>query len=153
MNDRTGMQIILGADHRGFSLKNQIESWLISEGYTIIDVSNPVLDTNDDYPDIAFAVSDRVVATEGNVGILLCGSGGGVVIAANKVHGIRAAVGVTKADVIHNRDHNDINVLALASDFTSFDEAKILVVTFLKTPFDTSAPRFVRRLAKITARE
>jgi ribose 5-phosphate isomerase B len=147
------MMIILGADHRGFSLKGQLESWLIAQGSTIVDLSSPVADPQDDFPDIAFAVSDRVIATPGSVGILLCGSGGGVVIAANKVNGIRAAVGMKPADVVHNRDHNNINVLAIASDFTSFDEAKVLVDAFLKTPFDSSVPRFQRRLAKIAARE
>jgi len=147
------MEIILGADHRGFLLKDNVKEWLISEGNSVIDLSGNTHDPQDDFPDIAFGVSDKVAATPGAFGILFCGSGGGVAIAANKVHGIRAAVGVQPEDVIHNRDHNNINVLAIASDFTSFDEAKALIDVFLKTPFDASVPRFARRLAKISARE
>jgi ribose 5-phosphate isomerase B len=147
------MTLFIGSDHRGFSLKDTLKTWLMSEGHTVTDLSAGVIDSADDYPDIAFSVSDRVGATPGSFGILLCGSGGGVAIAANKVKGIRAAVGTHVADVVHNRDHNDINILAIASDFTSFDEAKPVIDAFLKTPFDISQPRFQRRLAKIAARE
>lgn len=147
------MVIFIGSDHRGFSLKNQIEPWLVNEGCTVTDLSNPVVDFGDDYPDIAFAVSDRVAQTPQSIGILLCGSGGGVAIAANKVKGIRAAVAMKPADVIHNRNHNNINILTIAADFTSFDEAIELISAFIKTPFDASVPRFQRRLDKISARE
>jgi ribose 5-phosphate isomerase B len=147
------MTIFIGADHRGFSLKNQIIPWLTHDGVRIVDLSSTTVDFQDDYPDIAFSVAGSVIATPESVGILLCGSGGGVALAANKVKGIRAAVGMQKADVIHNRDHNNINVLALASDFMSFDEAKNLITAFLETPFNTTEPRFQRRLAKISARE
>jgi ribose 5-phosphate isomerase B len=147
------MTLFIGSDHRGFPLKEQIKSWLIEQGHSLVDVSSPIIDPQDDYPDIAFLVSDRVAVSPESVGILLCGSGGGVAIAANKVKGIRAAVAMGREDVIHNRDHNNINVLALASDFTSFDDAKMFIEAFLDTPFDTSVLRFQRRLAKISARE
>jgi ribose 5-phosphate isomerase B len=147
------MVISIGADHRGFALKEKLKQWLLSEGHDVTDVTAHAPDPGDDYPDIAFAVSDFVIQTPGSVGIILCGSGGGVVIAANKVKGIRAAVAMQPEDVFHNRDHNDINVLAIASDFTSLEDAKHSVDVFLKTPFDTTAPRFRRRLTKILARE
>lgn len=147
------MTVYIGADHRGFSLKDQIKGWLLSNNHGVIDCSKEAIDMDDDYPDIAFSVADHVSKNTESFGILLCGSGGGVVIAANKVNGIRAAVGVSKDDVVHNRDHNNINILAIASDFTSYEEAKGLVSAFLDTPFNASIPRFSRRLAKISARE
>jgi len=146
------MQVFIGADHRGFSLKQHLLSWLPTQGYSVVDCGNAVYDHDDDFPDFAFAVADRVIADEGSLGIVICGSAGGVVIAANKVRGIRAVMGNTVDDVVHNRKHNDINVMALASDFTTEHEAEILVTSYLTTPYEPQE-RFIRRLQKIEARE
>lgn len=149
------MDIFIGADHRGFPLKEILKTWLTSLDHTVIDCGNTVYDKEDDYPDFAFAVADAVATSDSKkprVGIVLCGSAGGVVIAANKVKGIRCAWGVTKDDVLHNRSHNNTNVLALAADVTEEKTAEALITTFLETPFGKES-RCIRRLDKISSRE
>jgi ribose 5-phosphate isomerase B len=146
------MTIYIGADHRGFSLKEELKPWLNAQGYSVTDCGNAKLDPNDDFPDFAFAVADSVVKDRGSLGIVICGSGGGVTIAANRVKGVRCAQGVSAVDVIHNRQHNDMNVLAIGSDITLIETAKIMVKSFLETPFGNS-DRYIRRINKIKARE
>lgn len=146
------MTIYVGADHRGFHLKEKLIVWLRSEGNDALDCGDTQYDPDDDFPDFSFAVSDRVASDPGSRGILICGSGGGVTIAANKVKGIRCATAVHVADVKHNRESNDINVLSLSADFTDFDEAKELVKAFLLVEFEAQ-DRHVRRLNKIAARD
>ncbi len=146
------MKIFIGADHRGFALKEKLKPWLQSLGHDVLDCGNTVLDPHDDYPDFTFKVADAVVANPGSLGIVMCGSGGGVVIAANKVSGIRAVLGDSVPDTKHNRDHNDVNVLSLTADFTNEEQSKELVKVFLDTPF-AAEERMVRRLRKIEERE
>jgi len=146
------MTIYIGADHRGFHLKDKLAQWLQEEGHDVIDCGNNVYDPNDDFPDFSFAVADKVAADPGSRGIVICGSGGGVTIAANKVHGIRSTTAVHVADVKHNRQSNDINVLSLSADFTDFDEAKELVKAFLLVEFE-AGERHNRRLNKISERD
>lgn len=146
------MKVYLGADHGGFELKNKLSAWLVQQKYDVVDCGNTKLEPTDDFPDFAFAVADRVAADPEGRGILLCRSAGGVMIAANKVKGVRAVVGVNPTDVVHNRDHNDVNVLAIAGDYTSEGEAKQLITVFLTTPW-AGAERMARRLDKIKARE
>jgi ribose 5-phosphate isomerase B len=146
------MRVYCGADHGGFSLKRKLIEWLKTQGYDAVDCGNTKLDPIDDFPDFAFAVADRVAAEPESRGIVLCRSAGGMMIAANKVKGVRCVVGVNPTDVVHNRDHNDINMLAIAGDYTSEGEAKELIKIFLITPWG-GVPRLVRRLGKITARE
>jgi ribose 5-phosphate isomerase B len=146
------MRVYLGADHGGYSLKKALLPWLETLGYTAVDCGNTKLDSTDDFPDFAFAVADRVAADPGSRGIVLCRSAGGVTIAANKVKGIRCVQGVNPTDVIHNCDHNNINMLSIAGDYTSEGEAKELIKIFLTTPW-FGAERFVRRLGKMKARE
>jgi ribose 5-phosphate isomerase B len=121
-------------------------------GDEVVDCGNTKLDPVDDFPDYAFAVADKVATNKNSLGIVICGSAGGVTIAANKVKSIRCAEGIKPEDVSHNRLHNNINVLALASDFLSFAEASRLVQLFLTTEF-VPEERFVRRIGKITQRE
>lgn len=146
------MHVYIGADHRGFALKEKLKTWLSGQGFDVTDCGNTILDETDDYPDIAFAVADGVAAEPGSLGVILCGSGGGVTFAANKVRGIRAGQGINPEDVAHNRDHNDMNILTLGSDFVTEEEARTMIRAFLTTPYG-KADRFVRRLAKISARE
>lgn len=146
------MKLYIGADHRGFVLKEQLKTWLVSEGYDVTDCGALSLDPEDDFPDMSFAVADSVAKTLDSLGIVICGSAGGVTIAANKVKGIRAVAALAVADVIHNRKHDDANVLAIASDFAEVSDAKAWVHAFLTTPY-TAEPRFQRRLDKIAARE
>lgn len=146
------MKVYIGADHRGFHLKEALEPWLVSEGYEVIDCGNEMYDKGDDFPDFSFAVADNVASDKGSFGVIICGSGGGAMIAANKVAGIRATMGVAVGEVIHNREHNNINVLSLGADHTTALIAKKLIKAFLSTPFQTEE-RFVRRLKKIEVRE
>ncbi len=146
------MTIYIGADHRGFHLKEKLTVWLREQGHDVIDCGNLQYDVDDDFPDYSFAVADKVMVDSGSRGIVICGSGGGVTIAANKVKGIRCATAVHVADVKHNRQNNDMNVIALSSDFTDFDEAKELLTAFVKTDFEAE-DRCVRRLNKIAQRD
>ena len=146
------MTIYIGADHRGYHLKEKIVVWLREEGNEVQDCGDTEYDENDDFPDFSFAVADKVVHDSGSRGIVICGSGGGVTIAANKVKGIRCTAAVHVADVKHNRMSNDINVLSLSADFTDFDEAKELVNAFLLVEFE-AVERHNRRLNKIAQRD
>jgi ribose 5-phosphate isomerase B len=146
------MTIYIGADHRGFHLKEKLVLWLREHGHDVFDCGNTQHDPYDDFPDYSFAVADKVVADPGSRGIVICGSGGGVTIAANKVVGIRCTTAVHVADVKHNRQADDINVLALSSDYTDFDEAKELVDAFIRVEFEAS-DKHNRRLNKISQRD
>ena len=146
------MKIYIGADHRGFPVKEKLKEWLTKRGDEVVDCGNTKLDPEDDYPDFVFAVADRVVADPTSRGIIVCGSGGGVVFAANKVRGIRCVPANDLEDVIHNRNHNDVNVLGVGSDHTVWNDIITMVKAFLETPFK-SEERFLRRLNKIKARE
>src|SRR3989344_610227 len=146
------MTIYIGADHRGFHLKEKLKEWLMTKGQDIIDCGNTIYDPDDDYPDFSIAVAEKVSADAGSRGLVICGSGGGVTIAANKVKGIRCTTAVHVADVKHNRESNDVNILSLSADFTDFDEAKELVRAFLYTEFG-GEERCVRRLNKIASRD
>ncbi|MCL5292951.1 MAG: RpiB/LacA/LacB family sugar-phosphate isomerase [Actinobacteria bacterium] len=144
--------IFLGADHGGFELKDKIKQHLDKLGVPYEDLgaysSEPV-----DYPDYAFAVADRVVAQGGQArGILACTTSVGVCMAANKVRGIRAAVGYGEAAVSRARNDEDANVICLAGQDADFDEALRMIDLFLGTPF-SNAERHVRRLGKISERE
>lgn len=156
------MTIFIGADHRGFATKELVKPWLFSLGHEVVDCGNTVFDTDDDFPDFAFAVAEHirepVMASENvdniarpglaRLGIVLCGSGGGVTVAANKVKNIRCVTALSEADVKHNREHNDANVLAIATDIFGEDEIKKMIEIFLGTKF-LSEERFLRRIGKI----
>lgn len=146
------MKLFVGADHRGFQLKEQLKPWLAGLGHTVIDCGNTKLDPVDDFPDFSFAVADAVVKNLESRGIVICGSGGGVTIAANKVAGIRAVFARTPDEAGSNRQHNDVNVLALAADRTDEEKAKTIVTAFLTTPFD-GGEKYVKRIGKIIKRE
>lgn len=157
--------IYVGADHGGFELKGVVKRWLADQGYAFEDLGNTVFDKEDDYPQYALAVATNVStqvavrSEQSNVdwknqarGILACRSAAGVVIAANKVKGIRA-VAVTNAEMTkHAREHNDANVIALSGDWTSEEEVKKIVDTFLTTEF-SHEERHARRLAQIAVYE
>ncbi|HLD11423.1 MAG TPA: RpiB/LacA/LacB family sugar-phosphate isomerase [Patescibacteria group bacterium] len=141
------VHVILGADHRGYHLKEQIKTYLTQKGFSYTDFGAKTLDPNDDYVDIASAVS-REVQTGKGVGILLCGSGVGVDITANKFPGIRCGLVFDIARAKQSREHEDINILALAADVLSTEDAKAIVDTFLITPF-SQEERHTRRLQKL----
>jgi ribose 5-phosphate isomerase B len=144
------MKIAIGADHAGFVLKDEIAAQLRTAGHQVQDFgTNSAVST--DYPDYAGTVGQAVAGGAADRGILVCASGVGMSIAANKIHGVRAALG-TSADEVHfTRAHNDANVLTLGARYTPADTAAQLVQTFLETPFEGG--RHQRRVDKITQLE
>jgi len=141
------MNIYLAADHRGFELKEKIKVWLMKRGHQIIDLGNDHYDLDDDYPDFARKLVKRLLHDQGR-GILFCGSGVGVDIVANRFAGIRCGLGFAPKQVKHSRQNDDINCLALPTDFLSFEQVKKVVAVFLETEFDGKASH-KRRIKKI----
>lgn len=140
--------IYLGADHRGYPLKEKIKAWLESQKIKFEDLGASQLDPNDDYPDFAHAVASKVATTTDAFGILICGSGAGMDIVANRRRGVRSILGYDPYQVKMARANDDVNVLSLAADFISEEAAKKLILTFLKTPF-SGEERHQRRIEKI----
>jgi ribose 5-phosphate isomerase B len=144
---RIPMKIAIAADHAGFSLKQTLRDALRAQGHEVADFGTDN-DESTDYPDYASAVGRSVADGGAERGILVCSSGVGMSIAANKIAGVRAALGTVPEEVRVTRQHNDANVLTLGARFTTPEEAGTLVDIFLNTEFDGGV-RHVRRLAKI----
>lgn len=145
------MFLYLGADHRGFELKQGILAWLKNEGYQPQDIGNSKYDEDDDYPDWARQVGKRVAATAATgeaKGIVLCGSGVGVDIVVNKIDGVRSVLGFSTDQVFDARQHDDVNILSLSADFLNLEQAQKLIEVFLRTPFD-GEEKNERRINKI----
>ena len=144
------MRIYIGADHAGFQLKAAVMAHLSKLDYDVEDDGDAQLDPADDYPQFAYTVATKVLGDEGDDarGILLCGSGQGMCIAANRVHGIRAATCWNVDVARETRTDNDTNVLCVPARFLTEDQALGIIDTWLKTPF-SEAPRHVRRIAEI----
>ncbi|HSW89477.1 MAG TPA: RpiB/LacA/LacB family sugar-phosphate isomerase [Patescibacteria group bacterium] len=140
--------IYLGCDHGGFQLKEKVKGWLHEWQMPFEDLGAIVLDPNDDYPDYAFAVAQKVVEDVQNRGILLCRSSGGMVIAANRIKGVRAVSVYDEKSAVHARHHNDANIIGISGDWTGENEAKELVHVFLSTPF-SHGERHIRRIQKL----
>jgi ribose 5-phosphate isomerase B len=147
------MEVVLGADHRGFSLKEKIKEALRAEGYDVRDIGAETLDSSDDYPRYALRVAKEVAkAPQLRRGVVLCGSGVGVDIVANKVKGIRSALAFRREQARAARKDDDTNVIALPADYLSEDEAIAIVKDWLETPF-SGEERHRRRIAEISAIE
>ncbi|OGK63100.1 hypothetical protein A2334_00100 [Candidatus Roizmanbacteria bacterium RIFOXYB2_FULL_38_10] len=128
------MTIFIASDHRGFELKNKIIEYLQEKNIRIEDLGNYQYDPVDDYPIFARKVVQAVLQnTTEYLGIVICGSGVGVSIVANRFPGIRCAVGFQKEQVVHTRENDNVNVLALPSDYINFEETKELIDAFLQT--------------------
>ncbi|HYN08448.1 MAG TPA: ribose 5-phosphate isomerase B [Vicinamibacterales bacterium] len=140
------MRIALGADHAGVGLKDQIKTLLDERGDAYTDFGTSSRDPVD-YPDFAVKVAREVASGAFDRGILFCGSGIGMAIAANKVAGIRAAPVVDENSTRLSREHNDVNVLALGERVTPPDQARKFVEVFLDTPFAEGRHR--RRIDKV----
>lgn len=143
------MQIAIGCDHAGVELKKQIIEFLKEEGYDVLDCGTYTSDSVD-YPDIAKKVAIKVIE-EAIPGILICGTGIGISIAANKIPGIRAAVCQNLFTARLAREHNDANILALGARVTGNGLALEIVKTFITTKFLSG--RHQRRVEKIKALE
>lgn len=141
--------IYIGADHRGFALKEALKDYLEELQYDFEDAGALQLDPADDYPDYAYAAAKKVAESpQDHRGILICGSGVGADVAANKVRSIRSALCFNTAQAKASRNDDDANILTLASDFISKELAKEIVKIWLETPFG-GAERYVRRIEKI----
>lgn len=144
------MKIFVGADHNGFQLRRQLIDYLKRAGYVVHDDGDAKLDPDDDFPVFAARVVRDVLADEAKDprGILICGSGQGMCMAANRFKGIRACLGYDREAVRTARNDDDSNVLCLPADILERDEAKIIVETWLNTQF-SGAARFKRRIKEM----
>src|SRR3972149_11054571 len=142
--------IYIGADHRGFELKGTISRFLKGREYGFEDVGTFEYQRDDDYVDFAIEVAQKTAQNPaGNRGIVICGSGVGVDIAANKVRGIRCGLGFAEDQVHASRKDDNINILAMASDNIDEDHALKLIEKFLETPF-IETERYLKRIEKIS---
>ena len=139
-------KICIASDHAGYSLKEHIKNFLIEKNISIIDLG-PNNKNSVDYPDFAKKVSSRLKLKRSDIGILVCGSGTGMAMSANKIKGIRAAVCYNFRSTRLSREHNDANIISLGSRFTKKKLALKLVSIFLETRFEKG--RHLRRIKKI----
>ena len=145
------MKLAIGSDHAGFAFKGALAEWLRSPeggGYEVMDVGTDSEDSCD-YPDFAKAVAQAVAKKRAAKGILLCGTGIGMAIAANKVKGVRAAVVWNPQVAALSAEHNGANVICLAARWMNSQDIQQSITAFLKTPF--GGGRHLRRVRKITA--
>jgi ribose 5-phosphate isomerase B len=150
------MRIHLGTDHAGLEFSTDLQHYLAAQGHEVIDHGPKEYDPEDDYPSFCInaaraVVRDREAGIEA-LGIVFGGSGNGEQMAANKVHGIRAALVWSRATAELAREHNDANVIAIGARQHSFDEVKVFIDTFIATPF-SNAPRHARRIAQLAEYE
>ncbi len=145
-------RVALGADHAGFAFKEPLRAWLQQQGYDVLDLGAHALDPEDDYPDFSEAVARAVAAARAERGILVCGSGVGACIAANKVPGVRACLCHDVYSAHQGVEHDDMNVLCLGSRAIGPELAKDLVSAFLNARF-SGEKRHRRRLDKVRAIE
>ncbi|MBI2872041.1 MAG: ribose 5-phosphate isomerase B [Chloroflexi bacterium] len=145
-------RVAVGADHGGFPLKADLVPWLQGQGYEVLDLGAHALDSADDYPDFAEAVATAVTSGRAERGILVCGSGVGASIAANKVPGVRASLCHDTYSAHQGVEHDDMNVLCLGARIVGVELAREVVSAFLKAGF-TGEERHRRRLSKLLSLE
>ena len=146
------MRIAVGGDHNGFAVKNALVALLEEAGHQVLDVGPSSLDPADDYPDFAAAMASLVVAGQVERGIMICGSGVGASVAANKIRGIRAAVCHDIYSAHQGVEHDDMNILCLGARIVGWEVAKELATSFVSARF-SGEPRHRRRLEKVRAIE
>lgn len=142
------MKLFLAADHRGYDRKEQLKSYLESMSISFEDVSSLEKNPSDDYPIVAQTVAQKVLSFQPSYGVVLCGSGAGVDIVSNKINGIRCVLALNADQVRASRQDDNVNMLAIAADYTSLEDAKQLVDAFISTPYEPSE-KHERRLAEI----
>ncbi|MDD4931619.1 MAG: RpiB/LacA/LacB family sugar-phosphate isomerase [Candidatus Colwellbacteria bacterium] len=143
------MIIYIGADHRGFALKDVLKKYLKENGYEVIDLGNESFVQDDDYPDFAMKVAEKVSADpQGSKGILICGSGVGVDIVANKFPRVRSALVLSPDHAYLSRNDDDTNIICLGSELIDETQAKTTLAAWLQTPYSEDV-RHSRRIAKI----
>ncbi len=144
------MKVAVGSDHRGYLLKERLKKMLAGEGHEVVDLGTGSTESVD-YPDFGISVAEMTASGDVERGIVICGSGIGISIAANKVNGARAALCRTVDQALMTRRHNDSNVLALSEESQDDPDVEELVRTWLATPFDGG--RHQLRVDKITGYE
>lgn len=143
------MLVLLAADHAGFPLKETLKTWLADQGYPVTDFGTNSADSVD-YPDVVHPLAHRIELQQGTaIGLLVCGSGQGVCMTANKYPHLRAALAWNSEIAQLARAHNNANVLCLPGRFISAADAQQVLKTFLSTPFEGG--RHERRVVKMTA--
>lgn len=146
------MRVYLGADHAGYELKVHLINQLVNQGYEVVDVGATEYDPADDYPTYCLHTGARVVADPGSLGVVIGGSGNGEQIAANKVPGVRAALGWSVETAVLAREHNDANVVGIGARQHTLDQASAIVIAFLASPFSQDQ-RHQRRIAQVAEYE
>ncbi len=146
------MRLHIATDHAGFELKQELVAHLTADGHDIVDHGASMYDAEDDYPSFCIAAAQSVVVEPGSLGIVIGGSGNGEQIAANRVRGIRAALGYKPEIAILARQPNDANVLGIGARMHTTEEAFAIVDAFIATPF-SGEPRHQRRIDEVSAFE
>ena len=144
------MKILIGADHGGFDLKQALAEMLTASGHEVVDLGAHQYDAADDYPDFALAVARGVAAGSGERGIIVCGSGVGASVAANKVQGVRAAICHDAYSAHQGVEHDDMNVLCLGGRIIGQAVAEEVVEGFVSAKY-SGEERHQRRLDKVHA--
>jgi len=146
------MKVAIGGDHAGFAFKNDLAEFLREGGFDVLDLGAHDYDAKDDYPDFALAVARAVASGQAERGIVACGSGVGASVAANKVHGVRAALCHDTYSAHQGVEHDDMNVLCLGGRVIGIALATEIVSAYLSARFSGEA-RHRRRLDKVLAAE
>lgn len=146
------VRVAMGADHGGFALKSELVPWLKAQGYEVLDLGAHKYEASDDYPDFAETVAKSVASGQAQRGIIICGSGVGACIAANKIKGVRAGLCHDTYSAHQGVEHDDMNVLCLGARIIGGELTKEIVAAFLKAKFSLEE-RFSRRLQKVLAIE
>lgn len=146
------MRVHIGGDHAAYELHRELVRWLGEEGHEVVDHGPTEYDEQDDYPVFVLRAAEAVAADPESLGIVLGGSGNGEQMAANKVRGIRAALCHTVELATLAREHNDARVISIGGRFSSVEDAKTMVRTFLTTPF-SGAERHRRRIEMVSRYE
>jgi len=142
------MIVAIGADHAGFELKNHLVAELETEGYDVVDLGAHEYVAVDDYPDFAILVAEEVAAGKAQKGIVICGSGIGACIAANKVKGARAGLATDSYSAHQGVEHDDMNVLTVGARITGIEVVREIVRSYLNATF-SGEERHIRRLNKV----
>jgi ribose 5-phosphate isomerase B len=143
---------VIGADHAGFALKETLKAYLLEAGFDLVDLGAHAYNKTDDYPDFSVAVAEAVVTKKGARGILVCGSGVGACIAANKISGARACLCHDIYSAVQGVEHDDMNILCLGGLIVGPELAKKLVLGYLNAAFINEG-RYLRRVKKVIALE
>ena len=145
-------RVAIAADHGGYPIKGELAEWLRAQGHEVVDLGAHELDPLDDYPDFADAAAQAIVSGRADRAIILCGSGVGAGIAANKVPGVRAAVCHDVYSAHQGVEHDDMNVLCIGARVVGIEVAKELAAAFLAAEM-LPGERYRRRLEKVNAME